>query len=119
MLKGNVDPVTIWQQNMSRGCKAYPVCSANADRGIVLHGIMRGFIRAAGSAQSAGARPSRRARFRPENTLPAFEYAIGNGVDALELDMAVTKDNVIVVSHDPLLHPPVCSGPAPEARFTR
>src|ERR1039457_2758395 len=35
---------------------------------------------------------------RPENTLPAFEYAIAQGVDALELDMAVTKDNVIVVS---------------------
>ncbi len=51
----------------------------------------------------------------PENTLPAFEYAIAAGVDALELDMAVTKDNVIVVSHDPLLHPPVCSGPQPEA----
>lgn len=47
---------------------------------------------------------------RPENTLPAFEYAIGIGVDVLELDMAVTKDNVIVVSHDPYLHPPVCNG---------
>jgi glycerophosphoryl diester phosphodiesterase len=52
---------------------------------------------------------------RPENTLPAFEYAIAQGVDALELDMAVTKDNVLVISHDPLLHPPVCSGPVPEA----
>ena len=52
---------------------------------------------------------------RPENTLPAFEYAIAQGVDALELDMAVTKDNVIVVSHDPILHPPVCSGPQPLA----
>jgi glycerophosphoryl diester phosphodiesterase len=51
---------------------------------------------------------------RPENTLPAFEFAIAAGVDALELDMAVTRDNVIVVSHDPLLHPPVCSGPKPE-----
>ena len=29
---------------------------------------------------------------RPENTLPAFEYAIAAGVDALELDMAVTRD---------------------------
>ncbi len=47
----------------------------------------------------------------PENTLPAFEYAIRQGVDALELDMAVTKDNVVVVSHDLLLHKPVCSGP--------
>ena len=52
---------------------------------------------------------------RPENTLPAFEYAIEQGVDALELDMAVTKDNVIVVSHDPVLHGPVCSGPAERA----
>jgi glycerophosphoryl diester phosphodiesterase len=52
---------------------------------------------------------------RPENTLPAFEYAIGQGVDALEMDMAVTKDNVIVISHDPILHPPVCSGPAKSA----
>ena len=48
---------------------------------------------------------------RPENTLPAFEYAITAGVDALELDMGVTKDNIIVVSHDPYLEPPVCTGP--------
>lgn len=52
---------------------------------------------------------------RPENTLPAFEYAISIGADVLELDMAVTKDNVIVISHDPYLHPPVCSGPVPKA----
>lgn len=52
---------------------------------------------------------------RPENTLPAFEYAIAQGVDALEMDMAVTKDNVIVISHDPILEPPVCTGPAPKA----
>jgi glycerophosphoryl diester phosphodiesterase len=45
----------------------------------------------------------------PENTLPAFEYAIAQGVDALEMDMAVTKDNVIVISHDPILHGPVCT----------
>jgi glycerophosphoryl diester phosphodiesterase len=55
-----------------------------------------------------------RARF-PENTLPAFEYAIAQGVDALEMDMAVTKDNVIVISHDPVLEPPVCNGPVKSA----
>jgi glycerophosphoryl diester phosphodiesterase len=47
---------------------------------------------------------------RPENTLPAFKYAISIGVDVLELDMAVTKDSILVVSHDPYLEPPVCSG---------
>ena len=40
---------------------------------------------------------------RPENTLPAFEYAIEHGTDVLELDLAVTKDNVLVVSHSPYL----------------
>jgi glycerophosphoryl diester phosphodiesterase len=50
-----------------------------------------------------------RARF-PENTIPAFQYAIRAGVDVLELDMAVTRDNVIVVSHDPILEAPVCTG---------
>jgi len=48
---------------------------------------------------------------RPENTIPAFEYAIGVGVDVLELDMAVTKDNVLVVSHDPMVNPTLCTGP--------
>ena len=51
----------------------------------------------------------------PENTLPAFEYAIEVGVDVLELDLAVTKDNVLVVSHDPILHAPVCTGPVESA----
>jgi glycerophosphoryl diester phosphodiesterase len=52
---------------------------------------------------------------RPENTLPAFEYAIQQGVDALEMDMAVTRDNIIVISHDPILHGPVCTGPKESA----
>jgi glycerophosphoryl diester phosphodiesterase len=52
---------------------------------------------------------------KPENTLPAFQYAISAGVDALEMDMAVTKDGVIVISHDPVLEAPVCSGPQPKA----
>ena len=52
---------------------------------------------------------------RPENTIPAFQYAIEQGVDVLELDMNVTKDGVVVVSHDPILRAPVCTGPAPQA----
>lgn len=51
---------------------------------------------------------------RPENTLPAFEYAIKNGADVLELDLAVTKDNVLVVSHFPYL-----TLPATEDAFLR
>jgi len=48
---------------------------------------------------------------RPENTLPAFRYALEQGVDVLELDVAVTKDNIPVVSHDPLMNATICSGP--------
>lgn len=47
----------------------------------------------------------------PENTLPAFEYAIEVGADAIELDLAVTRDNVLVVSHDPTLNPAICTSP--------
>jgi len=51
----------------------------------------------------------------PENTLPAFEHAIAAGADAVELDVVVTKDNVPVVSHDPVLSPAICTGPRERA----
>ena len=40
---------------------------------------------------------------RPENTLPAFAEALGLGVTTLELDLALTRDGVLVVGHDPRL----------------
>jgi len=36
----------------------------------------------------------------PENTLPAFARALTIGVTTLELDLAVTRDNIVVVSHN-------------------
>jgi glycerophosphoryl diester phosphodiesterase len=48
----------------------------------------------------------------PENTVAGFRYAIEAGADFLELDLAVTKDNVLVVSHDPTLNRGICSAPA-------
>jgi len=39
----------------------------------------------------------------PENTMAAFRNAIELGVTTLELDLAMTKDGVIVISHDPYL----------------
>ena len=38
--------------------------------------------------------------YRPENTLEAFSLAIEQGADAIELDVHLTKDGVIVVAHD-------------------
>ena len=48
---------------------------------------------------------------RPENTLPAFEEALRVGVDVLEMDMGVTKDGVIVISHEPGINPDICLDP--------
>jgi glycerophosphoryl diester phosphodiesterase len=46
----------------------------------------------------------------PENTLPAFGRALEIGVTTLELDVAVTRDGVVVVSHDPFLNPDLVRG---------
>jgi glycerophosphoryl diester phosphodiesterase len=48
---------------------------------------------------------------RPENTLPAFAHALSLGVTTLELDCAVTRDGVVVVSHDSTLNPEITRGP--------
>ena len=37
----------------------------------------------------------------PENTIPSFKKALDLGADTLELDVVVTKDGKLVVSHDP------------------
>ena len=47
----------------------------------------------------------------PENTLHAFQKALELGVNTLELDVVVTKDNQIVVSHEPWMNADICSGP--------
>jgi glycerophosphoryl diester phosphodiesterase len=37
---------------------------------------------------------------RPENTMPAFECAVEIGVDALETDVHLTRDDQLIVAHD-------------------
>lgn len=44
---------------------------------------------------------------RPENTLAAFSHALSIGVTSLELDTAVTRDGVVVISHDSELNPDI------------
>ncbi|MBR1088249.1 glycerophosphodiester phosphodiesterase [Bradyrhizobium manausense] len=41
----------------------------------------------------------------PENTLPAFANALTMGVDTLELDVGVTADGEVVISHERGLNP--------------
>ena len=43
----------------------------------------------------------------PENTLSAFSTALSLGVTTLELDTAVTRDGIVVISHDTTLNPDI------------
>lgn len=47
----------------------------------------------------------------PENTLTAFRQAMELRVNTLEADLAMTRDAVLVVSHDPYLNPAFVRGP--------
>jgi glycerophosphoryl diester phosphodiesterase len=47
---------------------------------------------------------------RPENTLASFGNALRLGVTTLELDTGVTKDGVVVVSHERRISPLECGG---------
>ena len=47
----------------------------------------------------------------PENTLRAFAVALGIGVTTLELDAGITRDGVVVISHDRGLNPDITRGP--------
>jgi glycerophosphoryl diester phosphodiesterase len=48
---------------------------------------------------------------KSENTLPAFAHALAIGVTTLELDCGLTRDGVVVVSHDSVLNPDITRGP--------
>ena len=67
---------------------------------------------AAGPATAFDLQGHRGARgLAPENTLAGFRKALEIGVSTLELDLGLTRDGVLVVSHDPVLNPDVVRGP--------
>jgi glycerophosphoryl diester phosphodiesterase len=73
------------------------------------------FLALAGEAQDFDLQAHRGGRgLRPENTLAAFRYALELGVTTLELDLAVTRDRVPVISHDPALDYRLVRGPGGE-----
>ena len=47
----------------------------------------------------------------PENTMPAFLKAVELGVNTLELDVVISADKEIVVSHEPWMSHVICSHP--------
>ena len=71
---------------------------------------------AAASAQAFDLQGHRGARgLAPENTIEGFALALSIGVTTLELDLAMTRDDVLVVSHDRRLNPDHTRGP--DGRF--
>jgi glycerophosphoryl diester phosphodiesterase len=78
-------------------------------RRLALAALLSCMAAPAGAVLVHGHRGSRGTR--PENTLAAFAEALRVGVDVLELDMDVTKDDVVVVSHEQHVTPELCLGP--------
>lgn len=51
----------------------------------------------------------------PENTIPAFMLALDSGVTTLEMDLAITKDKQVMVSHEPWMSAAYCLNPSGQA----
>lgn len=47
----------------------------------------------------------------PENSLIGFEKAIEIGVTTLELDIAISKDHEVIVTHEPYVNSKICLNP--------
>lgn len=47
----------------------------------------------------------------PENTIEGFEYAIQAGVSTLEMDVVMSADHVVIVSHEPFMSADICNYP--------
>jgi glycerophosphoryl diester phosphodiesterase len=47
----------------------------------------------------------------PENTIPAFIHAVDLGVTTLEMDVVISKDSQVVVSHEPFMSAVICRYP--------
>lgn len=47
----------------------------------------------------------------PENSMEAFQTAIDLGVSTLELDVVISKDSQVVVSHEAYMNPTICLDP--------
>ncbi len=47
----------------------------------------------------------------PENTLSSFIHAVNLNLDAIELDVVISKDLQVVVSHEPFMHRKKCLWP--------
>jgi glycerophosphoryl diester phosphodiesterase len=45
--------------------------------------------------------------YAPENTMPAYEATLHIGTDWVDMDVVLTKDGQVLISHDPVLNPDI------------
>lgn len=49
--------------------------------------------------------------YLPENTIPSFKLALEQGADTLELDVVITADRKVLLSHEPWFSAAISTGP--------
>jgi glycerophosphoryl diester phosphodiesterase len=79
---------------------------------VLIFALLTMTVRAQYSYDVQGHRGSR--GLMPENTIPAMIKALDLGASTLELDLAVTQDGEIIVSHEPYMNPVICLTPSGE-----
>jgi glycerophosphoryl diester phosphodiesterase len=100
-------PVIVWTVNSRKRMEeliGQGVSGIISDDAELLMQVIR--ERQAKGVDAQGHRGSR--NLRPENTLPAMEVALDNGISTLEFDIGVSSDGVAILSHDPALNPQSC-----------
>lgn len=78
----------VWASIWVLGCKQPPAPSDKTEIEVQGHRGARGYY--------------------PENSIPGFLYALQLGVQTLELDVVISKDSQVVVSHEPWMSPMIC-----------
>jgi glycerophosphoryl diester phosphodiesterase len=78
--------------------QAIPLFSATANDVVAYNGVP-----GSGRTQIYAHRAGR--GLMPEQTLPAYVAALRLGVDYVDMDIGMTKDGVLVITHDLTLHP--------------
>jgi glycerophosphoryl diester phosphodiesterase len=87
---------------LSKSSKSLPIASA----GILLAALISPSMMMSGSAADAPAfmvAHRGASAYAPEHTLEAYKLAIAQGADYVEQDLGITKDGVLICSHDPSL----------------
>lgn len=49
--------------------------------------------------------------YLPENTIPSFKLALDQGADTLEMDVVITADRKVILSHEPWFSAAISTGP--------